>query len=433
MSRVILLGIDGADWNYILKFRLPNLFRVMSRGLYCDLESTFPPLTPTAWTSMMTGVHPGIHHIYGFGKPKKKRTGLHTLRGYDYDLISRLDCGFPALWDLVDDSVFLNVPASYPPKEIKNGVMISGLLSPKKEDAFADKGLMEDIEGFLGSEYEICADRGPFVPDKMRVLEKRWKVIEFLMDRFPDAQFQMYVVTQVDSICHFNPQDEYVYPAYAYCDKQLGRLVDRLEPDDVLIIASDHGHTLVNNLFAMNTFLQKGGFVELEGTSSSVNYERTWAYYPIFYSTEFPAIRLNIRGRDLHGIVDPQDVSSLKSKIITWLESSKWIEWAYDGSSYYYDSRWKDAGDPPDIVFRIRDDTKIAARESPAMVWKIPAISKHRDRGIFVMFSKNMKVKERLLLANIWDVAPTVLDILGIKHPKEEFLTGRSLLEGVEL
>lgn len=61
--KVLMVGWDGATFDIIGPMvaagRLPNVARLMRDGVWGRMESTIPALTPTAWTSMSTGVNPG--------------------------------------------------------------------------------------------------------------------------------------------------------------------------------------------------------------------------------------------------------------------------------------------------------------------------------------------------------------------------------------
>ncbi len=45
---------------------MPCLAGVCERGTRAVLRSIMPPLTPPAWTSLVTGKHPGQHGIFDF-------------------------------------------------------------------------------------------------------------------------------------------------------------------------------------------------------------------------------------------------------------------------------------------------------------------------------------------------------------------------------
>lgn len=53
MTKVLVLGIDGADFNIIEPLfeqgRLPNLKRIVEGGSSGPLESTLPPSTSPGW------------------------------------------------------------------------------------------------------------------------------------------------------------------------------------------------------------------------------------------------------------------------------------------------------------------------------------------------------------------------------------------------
>ncbi|MGH9867732.1 MAG: tetratricopeptide repeat protein [Candidatus Polarisedimenticolia bacterium] len=68
--RVLLVGLDGADWDLIdpllQQGRLPNLARLVSTGVRARLKTISPVLSPLIWTSIATGVEPERHGIVDF-------------------------------------------------------------------------------------------------------------------------------------------------------------------------------------------------------------------------------------------------------------------------------------------------------------------------------------------------------------------------------
>ena len=69
-ERAVILGFDGMDPELADRFmnegRLPNLARLRDRGTFSKLRTTFPAISPVAWSTFMTGVNPGKHNIYDF-------------------------------------------------------------------------------------------------------------------------------------------------------------------------------------------------------------------------------------------------------------------------------------------------------------------------------------------------------------------------------
>jgi len=69
-ARIFVIGLDGATFDLILpwirKGSLSSLSYMMENGVYGELRSTIPILTPAAWSSFMTGKNPGKHGVVGF-------------------------------------------------------------------------------------------------------------------------------------------------------------------------------------------------------------------------------------------------------------------------------------------------------------------------------------------------------------------------------
>ena len=64
------IGLDGATFTildpYMERGVMPFLGELDARGTRAPLRSIMPPLTPPAWTSLMTGKHPGQHGVFDF-------------------------------------------------------------------------------------------------------------------------------------------------------------------------------------------------------------------------------------------------------------------------------------------------------------------------------------------------------------------------------
>src|SRR5690349_21855696 len=70
IKRAVILGFDGMDPELAERFinegRLPNLAKLRQQGTFKKLRTTFPAISPVAWSTFMTGVNPGKHNIYDF-------------------------------------------------------------------------------------------------------------------------------------------------------------------------------------------------------------------------------------------------------------------------------------------------------------------------------------------------------------------------------
>ncbi len=70
VKRTIFIGFDGQDAQITERMmaegKLPNFSRLAERGCYRRLRTTFPSITPVAWSSFSTGTNPGRHNIFDF-------------------------------------------------------------------------------------------------------------------------------------------------------------------------------------------------------------------------------------------------------------------------------------------------------------------------------------------------------------------------------
>jgi predicted AlkP superfamily phosphohydrolase/phosphomutase len=157
-QRMVILGFDGMDPALTAKWmsegKLPNMKRLADAGALLPLATTHSPESPTAWASFATGVNPGKHNIYDFlvrdtstylpdlgmvrREPPRflfnyvpyRKPRLSSLRGGTSFWVTAGRAG-------VRSSV-LTVPVTFPPEEVPNGELLSGLPLP-------------DIRGTMGT------------------------------------------------------------------------------------------------------------------------------------------------------------------------------------------------------------------------------------------------------------------------------------------
>jgi predicted AlkP superfamily phosphohydrolase/phosphomutase/tetratricopeptide (TPR) repeat protein len=67
---VLIVGLDGADWDVInpmiVRGELPNLARLKGAGVWARMRSNVPTLSPLLWTTVATGKAPDKHGINDF-------------------------------------------------------------------------------------------------------------------------------------------------------------------------------------------------------------------------------------------------------------------------------------------------------------------------------------------------------------------------------
>ena len=70
VKRIVVLGLDGLDPNLVEQWmaegHLPEFEKLAKQGSFQRLRTTYPSISPVAWSSFMTGVDPGRHNIFDF-------------------------------------------------------------------------------------------------------------------------------------------------------------------------------------------------------------------------------------------------------------------------------------------------------------------------------------------------------------------------------
>src|SRR5579871_255050 len=153
IRKLIFLGLDGLDpglvERYIKEGKLPNFAKLGERGDFRRLRTTFPALSPVAWSTFATGVNPARHNMFDFLN-RSLRTYLPELssaRVRDPRRILklgkyRIPLSRPAVemrrksrtfWHILGDhqiaSTVLRVPITFPPEKF-HGRMLSAMCTP---------------------------------------------------------------------------------------------------------------------------------------------------------------------------------------------------------------------------------------------------------------------------------------------------------------
>jgi predicted AlkP superfamily phosphohydrolase/phosphomutase len=276
-KRVMVIGLDGATWDvldrWILDGTLPNLARLRGEGSWGVLRSTIPPITAAAWSTFMTGKRPSKHGVYHFINLFGSDGDGNGNGNGSGELVSARSLKSPTLWDILghhDRKVLLiNIPLTYPPRPV-NGVMVTGLLTPRNAPVFTYPAeLSKEITDYK-IDLDRFVDKTPFVDvidgeivvptltlvDEFRdMLEKRARVTFSLMDSQP-WEFVMVVFIGTDRMGHYlweyqsgrgcsSPEAQALCRAvreyYIRLDEIVGELARKAGDDVSTIIMSDHG------------------------------------------------------------------------------------------------------------------------------------------------------------------------------------------------
>ena len=467
--KVVILGFDGYSPDLAFRWadqgRLPSLRAMMARGAWGPLRSVIHPITPAAWTSMVTGTNPGRHGIYDFGVRCEGR--------YEPRLATSRDCREPNMFDLLSRAGrrvgAFNVPLSYPPSGV-NGFMVTGMHTPHLEAGCYPRALAAEIRR-VAPDYSIDVmsywyeQNEAFVADIYRMLEARRKAALHLWRRYRPDLF-MAVFVAADRIQHalwaesFPPPEEpggdtdggEVFRAYKALDDILGEFLDELAEEDALFLVSDHGFGPLHKDVYLNTFLEQAGFLVTHPKKSSghsdwrryvpnlhrrftasgsddatlrtIDWSRSQAYSHGMFGNVF----INTAGREPAGIVKPgPDLEATTRRVADELtrfldpeDGHPVVDHVLRGREIY---RGPATAQAADLVLIMRDYaymTRGGREFDGGKLVSAPKVNhsgNHRLDGCLVVAGGDVPQNGRLPSASIMDICPTVLGLLGATIP----------------
>ncbi|MGE3542003.1 MAG: alkaline phosphatase family protein [Candidatus Tectimicrobiota bacterium] len=130
---------------------------------------------------------------------------------------------------------------------------------------------------------------------------------------------------------------------YQEVDRQLGRCLALLEPDDTLLISSDHGHEPIHRSIRPNVLLRQAGLLQLNG--DKIDLSRTRA---VFHSSGW--ILINSTERD-GGIVPPEEYASTLKDIERCLDAALDPSTGQPLGLQYSQSLWQGEAPQPGAMF----------------------------------------------------------------------------------
>ena len=284
--KVFVLGLDGATWDLLSPLAaagdLPNLARLMGVGASGTLGSVFPPLSPVAWTGIMTGKNSGKHGVFEFLEyahdPLQGK--VNSSRAIQAEMV----------WEVAGrhgkTSVAGGVPMSYPPRKAP-GFYLGDFLSPADAPDFAsDPAIFAELEKEVGpyrpwsTAVHDGGNEAGALKELTEFLDHHLKAVQFLMKRCPWDLF-MFDLMATDRIQHelwhvWEPTHReavgrdlakiragYV-DFWKKMDDGIGAIEAALPPDTTLLLISDHGFGPIEWYVNFNVWLLERGDIALQ-------------------------------------------------------------------------------------------------------------------------------------------------------------------------
>jgi predicted AlkP superfamily phosphohydrolase/phosphomutase len=479
--RILVVGLDGATFRTLSPWaaagEMPELARLMAAGAHGELRSTFPPLTPPAWASFMTGKNPGKHGVFSF-----RRLAATAYRSGE--LITANQLRARTLWDIVGDAGrrvgAINVPPSYPVRPVK-GFMVACLMAPPGAATLIHP---PELRSLLPDDYTIsieppsqllpadpayreqCLD---YLGRLRRLAEQRLAVTLRLLREQPWDLLSV-VFYEPDRIQHFfwshlaaaGPAgvapdviaaiaDE-ARAIFRQLDRALGELVRAAGPETVTLVVSDHGFGPAPERFVyVNRWLADRGLLHARASwrwrrrlvrnlpaklrarydtveNVFVDWSRSHAWCEVM-ETRSAGIWLNVRGRQPEGRVAPgAEYEAVREEIRRGLaglqENGRPVFALVARREDVYRGPMTELA--PDLLLYTAPShglmfsglrPELRARTAFAPFVEYGFTGAHEPAGIFVAAGPGIAPRGRQPDVPIEALAPTILCLLGIPVP----------------
>jgi len=259
MRKILILGLDGLCYEWLFRMNMKFLRRIDTKAYYGIMKSYIPPITPMAWTSILTGVSPEYHGIWYFHDESTLRpTCLHY------------DSKYPCLWHFLESlnirGAWLWIPLTYPlPRAFYDKLFFAGIPLPTtaKLSKIMSIKLYNFIREHIGS-YDMRKLCRPHRLVHMRDnITFRFKLIKALIVR--NCPFIFAVIPETDLVWHATDSVSIAYDnVYVVVDKWLQELIPlAISKNYEVFIISDHGEAdFTKYVVFINNILKRKGFIK---------------------------------------------------------------------------------------------------------------------------------------------------------------------------
>ncbi len=480
--RTILIGLDGATFTVLDALMeenvMPFLKKFTASGARGKLISVTPPLTPPAWTTVMTGRSPGNHGIFDFMRfesPQSRYLAINNLRHVRCETIWSMasrqglraaSLNFVMMSPLRPFSGYI-IPGwvswrhirhvFHPPELYERVKALPGFdLKELSMDVTMDEKAME---GCPEEEYE------GWVRLHIRREQQWFSVWRYLMKESP-CELMAIVLDGVDKLQHLcwrfispellprspSPWEQKIRSLcldyFRQVDAFIAETVAMTGGEANIIIVSDHGFSTTSEIVYMNSWLQQRGYLEwADGASTTASLPgklglelpRKQAYLLDWTKTKAYAvtpssngIHICIAGQRGENGITPGEYENFRKELADSLRrfvdpqtGQPVITRVGTREELFAGSQVKDA---PDLTVTLRDGGFISILKSDKLVETRPEpLGTHHPEGIFIAGGPDIRKGLSAPQFSILDVAPTLLHSLGLPVPDD--LEGRALAE----
>lgn len=435
-SKIAVIGLDGVSWDILTKITdsgyATSLGETLDNSYKLILESTIPPMTYPAWTSIASGVNPGKHGVFNFYYVEK------SFKGFKWRIYDGHEVGYPRIHEIMalykEKCLVANLPATYfiPTYVSKYCIVVSDWLSPRIRVNVSELY-------FLEKPFSQCLSEKDSTPDKLRecVKERVALIARALLKgiELVEPRLVFLVFSELDWIMHKDVEflkgniDE-----YKEVIEHIDNLVRELKKIGYSIaLVSDHGFHIFGKVVNVKYALHEIGY-------NTVKPGDFWKRKPIcgklisnriirgVIKSVFRTLRRNKRVSQERHIEADIFVSESQfaqplyvnprievDKLVCELQQHYGHLFRIVKGKEAYNGPYNKLA-PDIILYPLTDNITLVAEIDEAKLWVERQIADHHPEGIFLLEYNSCKSFDRV---KAWNVIPFLFSFLELPIPQD--------------
>lgn len=481
---------------------LPNIARILKDGAYAPMRSTIPVMSPPAWTSMITGLNPGKHGVFDFVRLLPGSYRLYSTRRDQTTYRTIFDHASAHDRSVIAVNIPITYPPAAVRGVMVSGLGApqSGRFThpPELKEELLRWGYRLDLDVAFapGREQEWIADLQNVTRTQtdimLRLMEREPWDIAMLVYRAID-EVETYFWHHMDPT---HPQHDpaqakrfgsAILKVHRLLDEEIGRLLASAGPETTIAIVSDHGGGAAHKEVFLNVWLEQQGYLALR-RGNPINEKRKqimrrlrltsddlapkldfplawwirnhipqrlqhvlvpessvtladvvdWSRTRAYSFGNIGQIYVNLRGREVHGIVEPGEeyerlLDELTDALYTLTDDGQQVVDAVYRGRDLYSGPYAGYGPDLNIIMRGMTYTTQSWREmAGSRIFNASGTHYtgiHRPVGMLALSGPSIGALGVRPEVQIVDFAPTMMWLLGLPIPDD--VDGRPLEEFV--
>lgn len=283
-QKLVVIGLDGSSWDLVKPLvdqgLLPNLKKMMTSGRHSTMLSTNPAHSAPAWTTFATGVEPTQHGCLDF---LTVNNNIDDLKLIDSSQIPQ-ETIYETMVRHGRKPILINLPNTYPPK-LKNDITITSLMTRGNDFIFPQslKNKYPELEAYRLSpnpKLRMKDDFDRYVKDLCDLEEQRIAAAKAIY-KGEDWDFFFFLSSGTDWVSHvvydkaINEQYEPALKMWKIMDEYIGWIMKEMDENTNLIVMSDHGFAVYDEIFYVNRWLEDQGYLATKPGKGTFHQDHT--------------------------------------------------------------------------------------------------------------------------------------------------------------